>query len=161
MNAFKFLLGTGCYTGLFPKMPGTAASLVFLFPLYHLLTLSTIWPVLLIVLTASGICIWIAAYFEGTYGKDPGILVMDEWAGQALVFLGLPFSGLLEDRVIILLVGFILFRFFDILKPLGIKKLQELPYGFGIFMDDLLAGLYALLCLKTLIFVWPNLFGMA
>ncbi|SMO80734.1 phosphatidylglycerophosphatase A family protein [Gracilimonas mengyeensis] len=160
MNALKFFLGTGCFSGLFPKTPGTAGSLVFLFPLYHALQISTVWPVILIVLSASAVCLWIASYFEDIYGKDPGILVMDEWAGQALVFLGMPYSGLLEDRVIMLLTGFILFRFFDLFKPLGISKLQDLPLGFGIFMDDLLAGLYALLCLKTLIFMWPNLFGM-
>lgn len=161
MNALKFFLGTGCYSGLFPKTPGTAGSFVFLFPLYFVLQVSSVWLIPLIVLTTSGICLWITPYFEEKYDKDPGIFVMDEWAGQSLTFFMISFSGSLQDHVIILLTGFILFRFFDLLKPLGIRQLQDLPGSWGIFADDLLAGFYALICLKTLIFVWPNLFGMA
>lgn len=161
MNKLKFLLGTGCYSGLFPKTPGTAGSFVMLFPLYFILQLNSIWLVLLIVAVSSAICLWIAGYFEEKYGKDPGVLVMDEWAGQSLTFFTIGFTGNPEDHIIILLMGFVLFRFFDLLKPLGVKKMQDLPGGWGIFVDDLLAGLYALLCLKTLIFVWPNIFGMA
>lgn len=88
-------------------------------------------------------------------------MVIDEWAGQGLTFLFIPFSGDVQSQLLILLIGFIFFRFFDILKPLGIKKLQDLPAGWGILADDLLAGLYALICLKTLIFVLPNIFEMA
>lgn len=67
---------------------------------------------------------------------------------------------MLENDLTILFTGFILFRFFDILKPLGIKRIQELKGGAGILADDLLAGLYALISLKTLIFFWPKIFGM-
>ena len=161
MNALKFLLGTGFYSGLFPKTPGTAGSFVMLLPLYFLLQFNSIWLILLITAAGCLICLWVADYFEEKYGKDPGVLVMDEWAGQSLTFLTIPFVGTAEDHIIILLTGFVLFRFFDLLKPLGVKNMQDLPGGWGIFVDDLLAGLYALLCLKTLIFVWPNIFGMA
>ncbi len=106
------------------------------------------------------ICFWVAGYFEEEFDKDPGLLVMDEWAGQSLTFFSISLTGSTGHDIIILLTGFLLFRFFDVLKPLGVKKVQNLPGGWGIFMDDLLAGLYALLCLKTLIFVWPNIFGM-
>jgi phosphatidylglycerophosphatase A len=54
------------------------------------------------------------------------------------------------------LLGFLLFRFFDILKPLGINKAQELKGAWGILTDDLLAGFYALISIKTLIFIWSN-----
>lgn len=160
MNGLKLFVGSGCYSGLFPKAPGTAGSLIMLLPLYFILQVNAAWLILLITLVCSLACFWVFGYFEEAFGKDPGQLVMDEWAGQSLTFFTVGLAGSTEHHVIILLTGFMLFRFFDVLKPLGIKKVQNLPGGWGIFADDLLAGLYALLCLKTLIFVWPNIFGM-
>jgi phosphatidylglycerophosphatase A len=160
VNGLRFFLGTGGYSGLFPKAPGTAGSLVLLLPLYFILQVNATWLILLTVLASCLICFWVTGYFEEAFGKDPGKLVMDEWAGQSLTFFTISLTGSTEGYFIILLTGFVLFRFFDVLKPLGVKKLQNLPGGWGIFADDLLAGLYALLCLKTLIFVWPNIFGI-
>ncbi|WP_421774926.1 phosphatidylglycerophosphatase A [Gracilimonas sp.] len=160
MNGLKYFLGTGCYSGLTPKAPGTAGSLVILPPLYFILQVNATWLILLVASVCSLICFWVFRYFEEEFGKDPGQLVMDEWAGQSLTFFSVGLAGSTEHQVIILLTGFVLFRIFDVLKPLGVKKVQNLSGGWGIFADDLLAGLYALLCLKTLIFVWPNIFGM-
>lgn len=78
-------------------------------------------------------------------------MVADEWAGQIIPFVSISFSGNIGDDALLLLGGFLLFRFFDILKPLGINKLQELPGGYGVLSDDLLAGLYALFSLKLII----------
>lgn len=130
-------------------------------PIYFLLQMNVIWLLPLFVVLSSMLCLWVSAYFEETYGKDPGNLVMDEWAGQAVTFIGLSVSVSAQSFIIILLSGFLLFRLFDILKPLGIAKLQKLPSGWGILVDDLLAGFYALICLKTLIFVLPDLFGIS
>lgn len=106
------------------------------------------------------ISLWVSPYFEQEFGDDPGVLVIDEWAGQSLVFLTIGLTGSLSTDFSVLLAGFLLFRFFDIIKPLGIKKVQDLKGGTGILADDLLAGLYALISLKTLIFLWPKIFGM-
>jgi len=70
--------------------------------------------------------------------KDPGFIVIDEVAGQLISLIAVPLSWKS------LLLGFILFRGFDILKPPPIRALERLPEGTGIVLDDVGAGLYAL-----------------
>lgn len=157
----KYFLGTGCYSGLIPFAPGTAgsaAAILIIFGCIYAQKEILLFPFIAI---SSVVTLWAASFFEDKFEKDPGIMVSDEWAGQALTFITISFSISVQANIIILLTGFILFRFFDILKPLGIEKLQNLKGGWGVLCDDLLAGLYALVCLKTLIFLWPKFFGMA
>src|SRR5438445_12335628 len=71
--------------------------------------------------------------------KDPGFVVIDEVAGQMIALIGVPVSWNY------LIAGLILFRIFDILKPFPLRRLENLPDGTGIMMDDVGAGLYALL----------------
>lgn len=75
--------------------------------------------------------------------KDPSIIVIDEWVGQWIALLFIPKSLLLG------LVAFALFRLFDIWKPYPIKLLDKYPKGWGIMLDDVLAGVYALLVLSV------------
>ena len=74
--------------------------------------------------------------------KDPGFVVIDEVAGQLIALIGVP----LDWKY--LLGGFILFRSFDIVKPFPLRRLEHLPGGTGIMMDDVGAGLYALVLLQ-------------
>jgi phosphatidylglycerophosphatase A len=78
--------------------------------------------------------------------KDPSQTVVDEVIGQLLTFLFVPF-GLSWHFV---LAGFLLFRLFDIWKPYPIDSLQNLPVGIGVCADDILAGIYAGVCLSVL-----------
>ena len=73
--------------------------------------------------------------------KDPGFVVIDEVAGQALTLVVAPFGWKY------VLLGFLLFRAFDIVKPPPVRKLERLPEGTGIVVDDLAAGVYAALVL--------------
>jgi phosphatidylglycerophosphatase A len=74
--------------------------------------------------------------------KDPGFVVIDEVAGQLIAVIGAP----LDWKY--LLAGFILFRSFDIVKPFPLRRLEGLPAGTGIMLDDVGAGLYALVLLQ-------------
>ena len=74
--------------------------------------------------------------------KDPGFVVIDEVAGQMIALIGTP----LQWKYLI--VSFILFRGFDIVKPFPLRRLERLPEGTGIMMDDVGAGIYALLLLQ-------------
>ena len=74
--------------------------------------------------------------------KDPGFVVIDEVAGQMIALIGVPVHWKY------LLAGFILFRSFDIAKPFPLRRLEALPGGTGIMMDDVGAGLYALVLLQ-------------
>jgi|ERR1051326_2460672 phosphatidylglycerophosphatase A len=78
-----------------------------------------------------------------THVKDPQFVVIDEVAGQLITFIGVPVTWKS------LLLGFILFRGFDILKPPPARQLEHLPEGFGIVLDDVAAGLYALICMHA------------
>jgi|ERR1051326_1387674 phosphatidylglycerophosphatase A len=75
--------------------------------------------------------------------KDPGFVVIDEVAGQMIALIGIP----LDWKY--LLAGFILFRSFDIVKPFPLRRVEGLPGGTGIMMDDVGAGLYALVLLQV------------
>jgi phosphatidylglycerophosphatase A len=85
----------------------------------------------------SAVGIWAAGREEHRLGvKDPGPIVIDEVAGMLLACCGHP-------RTLPWVLGlFVAFRVFDVVKPLGIDRLQSLPGGLGVVADDLLAGLY-------------------
>jgi phosphatidylglycerophosphatase A len=78
--------------------------------------------------------------------KDPQKVVVDEIIGQLITFLFVPFAA----SWLLILAGFLLFRLFDIWKPYPIDSLQNLPAGIGVCADDILAGVYAGVCLSVL-----------
>jgi phosphatidylglycerophosphatase A len=81
--------------------------------------------------------------------EDPGFVVIDEVAGQMIALIGAPLSWNY------LLASFILFRSFDVVKPFPLRRLEKLPAGTGIMMDDVGAGLYALVLLQ----LWLHFFA--
>jgi len=86
--------------------------------------------------------------------KDPGIVVIDEVLGQWACFFPFTFQ-FTGPSVWHLLIGFALFRAFDILKPWPIRRSETwLPGGFGVMLDDLIAGAYAALCLWPVRALW-------
>jgi len=75
---------------------------------------------------------------EGLFGRpDPGPIVLDEVVGMWLAAAIHP-----KPSPLVLLVAFVVFRAFDITKPFPIRRIERLPHGWGIFLDDVLAGLY-------------------
>lgn len=143
-------LGSFFYSGFLPAAPGTWASLFCLVPVYLVALYSGIWGLAALLALACLITFITTPEFELKFGKDPSPMVTDEVAGQTLAFLFIPFSGTGQD-IILLILGFILFRIFDIFKPLGINSVQQLKGAPGILLDDLIAGLYAYICLIFLI----------
>jgi len=151
MDELKKVLGTSFYIGLLPLAPGTWASFAVLIPVYFLHYFFGTTALVIFAIVSSLITIWTADACTKAWGDDPGQMVMDEWAGQTIVFLLVPFGGNIIRSIIVLLLGFGFFRFFDILKPLGVNKLQKVPGGWGILLDDILAGFYANICLNSFI----------
>jgi phosphatidylglycerophosphatase A len=84
---------------------------------------------------------------EAEWGDDPKQTVIDEMIGVWIAILGMPLTWPW------LLGGFVLFRFFDIAKPLGIRQLEAIKGGWGIMLDDVLAGVYANLVLQVVILI--------
>lgn len=86
--------------------------------------------------------------------RDPGEVILDEFVAMPLCFLGWrSLTGTLPPGVVFL-AGLALFRFFDILKPLGIRRLQDLPAGWGIVIDDTAAALAACLTMHLARYGW-------
>ena len=144
-------VATGFGSGYFPVAPGTAGSAV---GLALVIAISRIqskfpWPgpslaILAALLFAVGV--WSAGKAEKAFGRvDPGEVVIDEIVGQIITFLATP-----KVSWIWLLAGFFLFRAFDIVKPFPARRAERLPGGWGIMLDDVIAGLYALIVLVVL-----------
>lgn len=137
--------------------PGTWGSLAGLLYFAVFFSRATLWENLL----ASAIGIYLAVAICGEAEvrlgeKDPGRVVLDEFIVMPLCFLGWRgASGHLPDWVL-LLAGFALFRFFDILKPLGIARLQHLPGGWGVVADDVGAALAACASLHAGAWLWAR-----
>ena len=89
--------------------------------------------------------VWSADKVDAIWGKDSSRVVIDEVAGMAITLLFVPVN------IIFLLTGLILFRFFDIVKPLGIRRMEKLSKGWGVMADDILAGIYSLVVMQLII----------
>ena len=129
-----------CGVGYLPLIPGTFGSLVGV-GIFLLLSRTTVGLVVSIVaVTVAGI--WAGSRTEALAGrKDPGKIVVDEVAGQLIATLPLVFFT--QWSIAAVMVSFVLFRFFDIVKPYPANRLQDLEGGMGVMCDDLVAGVYA------------------
>jgi phosphatidylglycerophosphatase A len=155
MHRLKPLIGSVLYAGFLPNAPGTWGSFFALIPIYFIVNNLPGYAMLIFTMVCSLLTLWVADVCEEVWGGDPSPLVMDEWAGQGMAFVYpaiFPFGNDLGTDIALLLAGFVFFRFFDIKKPLGVNKLQQLPGGWGILVDDLLGGFYAFICLSLVLF---------
>lgn len=133
--------------GLLPGIPGTLGTAGAI-PLYLLIScLGAVYQAIFLLLIIIG-AIWASNRSQLILGRiDPKEIVIDEVSGFLITIIFLPFTWLN------LIAGFFLFRFFDILKPPPIKKIEKIKGGFGVVLDDLLAGVYAHLSLRLLLYV--------
>jgi phosphatidylglycerophosphatase A len=149
LDACARLVATGLGSGYSPFAPGTAGSLVGLLLFVPLARLG--WPAQLAATAAVTLVGTLAAdrVARALGRKDPGLVVVDEVAGQWITFLALPLTPATA------LAGFVLFRLMDIVKPWPARDLEKLPGGVGIMADDVAAGIYAHLLLRVGLAVWP------
>jgi phosphatidylglycerophosphatase A len=148
-KTLNYWIGTGLGSGLLPKAPGTWGSLAVLAPAWGAMYWFGLAGLVVLLATCLAGGFAAAGQFEKQFGKDPSIFVMDEWAGQLIplfvLFLIPELSA--SGTIFTWIAAFGLFRFFDILKPLGIDRLQGFSGAAGIMFDDILAGIYALITL--------------
>jgi phosphatidylglycerophosphatase A len=134
-----------CGVGYLPLAPGTFGSLVAV-GIFLLLARTTspnalVAVVLVAIVVVTFVGIWAATRTEQLSGrKDPGKVVVDEVAGQFIALF--PLTLFTRWSTLAVIVSFILFRFFDIVKPYPANRLQELHGGAGVMFDDLVAGVY-------------------
>jgi len=140
------MLATGCYIGYTPKAPGTAGSILGLCIIWSLAdTSSLLYIILTIVLLILGI--WVSGRAEIYFGHDGSQIVIDEIIGVMITFVWIPLT------VHTLIIGFILFRIMDIVKPFPADRAQKLPGGIGVVADDVIAAVYAHLLLQGILII--------
>ena len=153
MTRVAVFIATVGYCGYFPIAPGTAGSAAGL--LVYLLVWWTGLPIVEIAAIALTFAAgaWAATHAERFFGGiDPGPVVVDEVLGMLITLAFIP-AGWTA-----MLVGFFLFRVFDVIKPFPADRLEKFHGGFGIMADDAMAGVYANLGLRGLIWLWPGWF---
>jgi len=144
INKTALILSSWFGIGLIPRMPGTVGTLAAI-PIGIAMNRLGLYLGAIFLVISIVAAIWSAGVTERILGRDdPSEVVIDEVAGFLLTIYLLPLSW----RSIAL--GFIMFRFFDILKPFPIKRLERIGGGTGIVLDDLGAGVYAALSINFL-----------
>ncbi len=135
------------FIGFIPAAPGTIGSALTVAAIWYLHKQEPfsgvfnpdrplMWWVCCIAVTA--ISLMLSSRAKETFGdEDPGPVIIDEVAGQFITFFMIPLS------IRMLIAGFVIFRFFDIVKPFPVYRMQELDDNVGITMDDVIAGIYA------------------
>ncbi|MBP1748774.1 MAG: pgpA [Deltaproteobacteria bacterium] len=140
-NVLSFFNTCFC-TGYIPFAPGTFASILAAVLIYC-------FPGIFTSIYFAGLCIifgTVSINGERYEGKDPGHIVIDEFAGMCVAMAGHKAS------LTIVIMGLVLFRIFDIIKPFPINRVERLPGGWGVMADDVLAGVFS----NILILAWTR-----
>ena len=154
IDRIAYFIATAGFVGRFPVAPGTAGSVAGV-AVYALLRFAGGWRLeaaALLVVFVLGI--WSASVAERVLGsKDPGPVVIDEVLGILITF------AFLDVNIAGAVIGFLLFRVFDVIKPYPASRLEILPGGLGVMMDDAMAALYSHAALRLLVLALPGWFA--
>ena len=151
MTRLAVFIATVGYCGYFPIAPGTvgsAAGLLFYLAVWW--AQSPVFEVaLILVLFAAGV--WAGTTSERYFGGiDPGPIVMDEVVGMLITLAFIPVS------ITGALIGFLLFRVFDVIKPFPAGRFEKLHGGLGVMADDAMAAIYANMALRIVLYLRPG-----
>lgn len=148
VSRLAHVLATWFGCGLVPKAPGTAGSLGAI-PLYLLVVREGRLGVAVAAVAVTAVGIWASTIVARDLGtEDPQRVVIDEVAGMLVTML--PAAGASWQAIV---AGFVLFRLFDVIKPWPVRRLEALPEGWGIVLDDVAAGVLGAAVMAGLRFV--------
>ncbi|MFZ2783463.1 MAG: phosphatidylglycerophosphatase A [Sediminibacterium sp.] len=133
--------------GYIPRGGGTVAAAVACIIWYFAFDLAPVAISAGVALLITAYGVWGAGKMEPLWGKDSSKVVIDEVAGMFISLLFVPVT------IPNILAGLVLFRFFDIAKPLLIRRTEQLPKGWGVMGDDVLAGIYANIVLQLMLYL--------
>jgi len=150
---FHVIISTGFGTGFSPGAPGTVGAffaLLIWYALYLLVAPSALlWVTLALIVVTTVVGAWTAGVMEKFWGEDPRAVVIDEFVGTWIPLL----AAAVPDKwmtALLAFAGFAAFRLIDIFKPLGCRKMERFGGGWGVMLDDVLAGVYALVIVYAL-----------
>ncbi len=140
------IIATTFGIGYLQKGAGTVAAL-FCCLLWYFLNggVLTVWLQLSLIVVVFFLGVFVSSVVEKEWGHDSNRVVIDEVQGVMTALFLVPTDWRYG------LIAFVLFRLFDIAKPLGIRKMEALPKGWGVMLDDLLAGIYSNVLLQVII----------
>ncbi len=147
INFIERLIGSGFYTGYIPLASGTFGSLVALL-IYWIPGFENLLIMSIAIILFAAYGIYVGNKFDKKYGKDPAECTVDELVGQWISLLFVP------KTVILSVVVFFIWRFFDIVKPYPARKLEYLPGGLGIMIDDVVSGFYSLIVIHLVLVIF-------
>lgn len=130
------------FSGYTPLAPGTAGSAVVAVLYFYLGSSLGVAEWLVVLATTFVVGVYTAHCMEREWGKDPGRVVIDEGVGYLVTVAFLPHS------LGVAAAAFFLFRVFDVVKPTPVRQLERLPGGWGIVLDDVMAGVYGNLLIR-------------
>ncbi|MBC7889353.1 MAG: phosphatidylglycerophosphatase A [Ferruginibacter sp.] len=148
MMKFHTLIASVLGIGYVGKGAGTVAAVMYCI-IWFLLPAGyekTNWQVVITILIFM-VGTWSSGVVDSIWGRDSGKVVIDEVAGMAIALLYVP------HHIVFVIISLVAFRFFDIVKPLGVRRAEILPKGWGVMADDFLAGLYALAVIQFCIWI--------
>lgn len=149
---FPKFIATSFGAGFWPWGPGTAGAVVGVLLWLPVALLPAAGAALAVtaglILLFTWLGVWSATIAERHWGPDPSRVVMDETVGQWItmlplcVYAGTPEALHSGTFWLAVTISLVLFRFFDIAKPLGVRDMERFPAGWGVMADDILAGIY-------------------
>ncbi len=146
------MVATGFGVGYLPLMPGTWASLVALIVLFLAPELSNFMQLCIALGFLCAGLLTVDRVQRSTQTQDPSWIVIDEYFGMAIALVGVP------KQLAWYALTFVIFRLFDIKKTFPINYLERLPGSWGVMFDDGMAGIFAALCVQTLIYLMNSSF---
>lgn len=148
MKKLAFFISTLFYCGYFPKAPGTIGSLVSLPILFFIIYNFGFVGLVITIIVSFIIAIFAVKKVLIYTTHDPSFVVIDEFIGQAVTFLLIADNLNFSKNIIPYILGFVLFRLFDITKPFPVSYAdKKIKNAFGVILDDIFAGFYATIIL--------------
>lgn len=154
---FHVILSSGFGVGFIPGAPGTYAAFMAWGVWYLLYFFSSVaslfWITLALTVATTVIGAWTSRVMERYWGEDPRTVVIDEYIGAWIPALVAAVAGEPGLTALLSLFGFAMFRVIDIVKTPMCRRLERVPDGWGVMLDDVLAGTYALILTLILRFI--------
>ena len=151
MIRLAFAIGTVFKTGYIPIAPGTIGSIVGLLVFWLIKDSASFTVEVLVVTILFFVGVWASTIVEQVLQRqDPGVVIVDEVVGMLVALMLLP------PTTTVIFLAFFLFRLFDIVKPYPARWCEQLSRGWGIMMDDVVAGLYVNVLIHIILWIVPQ-----
>ncbi len=147
INLFEKIIGSGLFTGYIPIASGTFGSIVALL-IYFIPGFEKLWIIIPAIILLFIYGVYVSYKFENIYGKDPAECTVDEVVGTWIALIALP------KTLLIVITSFFIWRLLDIIKPFPARTAENLPGGWGIMMDDVISGIYSLILVHIIVYLF-------